>query len=149
MNPGPTGQLFRPFQPQPGMPFVPIPQMQQNFPQMQPNPQIQFQNVGPTGPGQNIFTNQNNPNNRMPPNVPYYCTYIPTPTIQYPSIPGASGGNFQRKPFRNLEADERGFSDNNVLPNPFIEGSYLRFMTFEFFLITQKPLSYTRYVTVT
>ena len=52
-------------------------------------PPSQYHHVGPTGPGYNVFMN-NKQMSAAHPRTPYYCTYIPAPTFQFPVIPGVS-----------------------------------------------------------
>lgn len=74
---------------QPPVQFVPVPYQPPSVPVPPPR-------YGPTGPGVQYFPV--NPGNQQPTGTgqarPIYCTYLPTPTFQFPAIPGVS--EFQR-----------------------------------------------------
>ncbi|XP_012251446.2 serine protease nudel [Athalia rosae] len=82
-------------QPQtPAMPMQPF--IQSGIPFVPSQVPVSPQRYGPTGPGIQYYPpNQGNQQqNTNGPNRPLYCMYVPTPTLQFPVIPGVS--EFQR-----------------------------------------------------
>ncbi|CAL7938816.1 unnamed protein product [Xylocopa violacea] len=70
------------------------------------------QRVGPTGPANVNFPvfpgYQTSPSGAAGPNgkTPYYCTYIPAPTFQFPAIPGVTEYQRSSVSARNFEAED-------------------------------------------
>nr|XP_034181143.1 serine protease nudel [Osmia lignaria] len=65
------------------------------------------QRIGPTGPGPQsypIFPGHQSPSGGANPKPPYYCTYIPAPTFQFPAIPGVS--EYQRSSISSEKEDD-------------------------------------------
>lgn len=110
MNQGFIPMQIQQQQQNPGAPF--LPQHFQQFQQFQ-----QGNRVVPSGPGVQPF-GPNFPNSPTgpgtPPRTPYYCTYMQTPTFQFPTIPGVS--EFQRSAEarrQDIDGDVKEWSVSN------------------------------------
>ncbi|XP_076624870.1 serine protease nudel isoform X2 [Colletes latitarsis] len=75
------------------------------------------QKVGPTGPATQNFPmfpgHQTSPSAdaSAPAKLPYYCTYIPMPTFQFPAIPGES--EYQRSAANSRDSKAQGDARDN------------------------------------
>ncbi|XP_046741125.1 serine protease nudel [Diprion similis] len=87
-NPPPQSPVIQPIQ-NPGFQFVPVQYQPTSVP-------VSPQRYGPTGSGIQYFPVASGPQQTSAtgPARPFYCTYVPTPSFQFPVVPGVS--EFQR-----------------------------------------------------